>query len=173
MAPEGRRYRLTCRLRRRRAAQRRCFGPRTDGLGPLTGASWHRSIGENKRAIARFSPCSCMPTLRYIVELPGPRSNGLLRACPGLRRGAGSSTMLFQNFTLTPLCLRHRPRIQSASPLFALRPRCASGSTVLIHHTDGSPPTRCLSAPSLTQEVGEIGELRLSASRGSAGLASL
>ena len=156
---------------RRRAVRRHCFGTRTDGSKPLTGASWHRPIAENKRATARFSPCLSMPTLRYAKWLPRPRSNGLLHASPGVSRSLGRCFSLFQNLTstLTPLCSVTDVRIQSASPLFALRPRCARGSTVLIHHTDGSPPTRCLSAPSLTQEVGEIGELRLSASRDTAG----
>ena len=154
---------------RRRAVRRHCFGTRTDGSKPLTGASWHRPIAENKRATARLSPCLSKPTPRYAKWLPPPRSNGFSHASPGVSRSLGSSTMLFQNLTLTPLCSVTDVRIQSASPLFALRPRCARGSTVLIHHTDGSPPTRCLSAPSLTQEVGEIGELRLSASRDTAG----
>ena len=154
---------------RRRAVRRHCFGTRTDGSKPLTGASWHRPIAENKRATARFSPCLSMPTPRYIDELTAPRSNGFSHASPGVSRSLVSCFSLFQNLTLTPLCSVTDVRIQSASPLFALRPRCARGSTVLIHHTDGSPPTRCLSAPSLTQEVGEIGELRLSASRDTAG----
>ena len=150
---------------RRRAVRRHCFGTRTDGSKPLTGASWHRPIAENKRATARFSPCLSMPTLRYIVELPGPRSNGFSHASPGVSHRGGRCFSLFQNLTLTPLCSVTDVRIQSASPLFALRPRCARGSTVLIHHTDGSPPTRCLSAPSLTQEVVGIGDNSTAARR--------
>ena len=109
--------------------RRHCFGTRTDGSKPLTGASWHRPIAENKRATARFSPCPSMPTLRYIVELPGPRSNGFSHASPGVSRGPGSSAMLFQNLTLTvALRLRHL----NMSPCDA----CTS--------TGGTPEKSCL-----------------------------
>ena len=173
MAPEGRRYRLTG-----------CGGGerRSGAASAHERTAWGRSpVPLGTARLPRTS--GPLPIFRLVCPCPhsGTRSSFPdhdQTVCCAHARGrvvVRIAQRCYFKMSLLPLCApsptpeSSQRRLFSHYDLDAQEARCP----VLIHHTDGSPPTRCLSAPSLTQEVGEIGELRLSASRGTAGLASL
>ena len=94
-----------------------------------------------------------------VDNAPAAESPARKRRRRTLERVEQDHVILEQMKSLLAVIRSARPTPPRVRDFFAPRPRCATASIVHTHRTDGSPPTRCLSAPSLTQEVGGIGEL--------------